>query len=184
MGAVDTDLLARAQTGDRDAVDALLRVIHPLVLRRCARLLPYPQDAEEASQDALLSIAMKLGSYAGTGSFEGWVGAIATNQARMSYRSMKKRFAESRHDDLPEPVDPARTSVIAGSRVDLLEAMEGLEQRHPEALEPFLLRDFGALTYDEIAGLTGAPLGTVKARIHTARTFLREKLGGTDNFSR
>jgi len=40
-----------------------------------------------------------------------------------------------------------------------------------------VLRDLGALPYDEIAALTGVPLGTTKARIHEARVFLRARLG-------
>lgn len=179
---MDAEFLQRAQSGDREALDALLRDIQPLVRKRCGRLLPFPQDAEEAAQDALLAIALKLQTYKGSGSFEGWVGAIATNQARMTYRSMKTRFAEAAHSEIPETADPARTSVIAGSRVDLLEAIEALEVAHPETVEAFMLRDFAALPYEEIAQQTGTRLGTVKARIHTARTFLRKKLGDGDNF--
>lgn len=173
---MDDELLALARSGDRDAMEQLLGEVRPLVLRRCSRLLPFPQDAEEAAQEALLTIATKLGSFEGRGSFEGWVSVIATNQARMTYRSMKRRFVESRQEDLPEPVDPARTSVIAGGRVDLLEALEALEKRHPEVVESFMLRDLTGLPYDEIAERTASPLGTVKARIHTARTFLRDQL--------
>lgn len=180
---MEAQLLDRARMGDTDAMDALLREIRPLVLRRCARLLPFPQDAEEASQDALLTIATKMTTYTGTGSFEGWVNAVATNQARMTYRSMKRRFAEVGGDERPETADPARTSVIAGGRVDLLEAVEALEKAHPESVEAFMLRDLATLSYDEIADQLGCPLGTVKARIHTARRFLREKLRAGDNLS-
>ncbi len=49
--------------------------------------------------------------------------------------------------------------------------------RHPAVVEAFVLRDLGALPYDEIATLTDAPLGTVKDRIHQARRFVRERLG-------
>jgi RNA polymerase sigma-70 factor (ECF subfamily) len=48
---------------------------------------------------------------------------------------------------------------------------------HPETAEAFVLRDIGSLPYEEIAELTHTPLGTVKARIHTARGFVRGKLG-------
>jgi RNA polymerase sigma-70 factor (ECF subfamily) len=174
---MDVELVSRAQSGDRDAMDALLADVRPLVMRRCARVLPYPQDAEEAAQDALLSIALKLKTYNGAGSFEGWVGAIATNQARMTYRSLKRRFNERSDDTLPESADPARTSVIAGTRLDLLDALELLEARNKDEAEAFVLRDLGAMPYDDIAELTGVPLGTVKARIHRAREFMRGELG-------
>ena len=77
--------------------------------------------------------------------------------------------------------DPRTTSVIAGTRLDLLEAMETLEREHPQFVEPLLLRDVYGLPYDEIATLVGAPLGTVKAQIHHGRKLVRPMLaGGTE----
>lgn len=169
-------LLTCARSGDPASMDALLARVRPLVERRCRRILPHPQDAEEATQDALLAIATKLGSFSGTGSFAGWVNVIAANQARMTYRSLKQRFADRGLDTLPDIIDSARTSVIAGTRLDLLDALEALEARHPETVDAFVMRDLGGLPYDEIAQGTGAALGTVKARIHTARSFVRERL--------
>lgn len=178
---MDAQLIDLACAGDEAALEELLRAVRPLVQRRCARLLPFPQDAEEACQDALLAIATKLETFAGTGSFEGWVSVIATNQARVTYRRLKRYSEEFVSNDLIGPVDPARTSVIAGSRVDLFEAIDALERTHPETLDAFVLRDLAGLPYAEIAERVQAPLGTVKARIHTARRFLRRELRSDDN---
>lgn len=172
---VDDELVARARAGDTAALDDLLRQVRPHLVRRCARILPHPHDAEEAAQEALVTVATHLSDFDGRGSFAGWVGVIATNQARMTYRSLKRRFAEHR-GELPDVLDPRRTSVIAGSRLDLLEAIEALEAKHPETVEAFVLRDLGTLPYDDIAVQLGVPLGTVKARIHTARGFVRGRL--------
>ncbi len=172
----EAELVARARAGEPGAIDALLAHVRPLVERRCRRILPHPQDAEEATQDTLLAIATKLDTFSGTGSFAGWVNVIAANQARMTYRSLKKRFADRGLDVVPDIVDVARTSVIAGTRLDLLDALEALEERHPETVDALVMRDLGSLPYEEIAVATGPPLGTVKARIHTARGFLRERL--------
>lgn len=177
------ELIERARAGDAWAMEELLSQIRPQVVRRCARLLPHTLDAEEAAQDALLSIATHLKDYSGSGSFMGWVTVIASNQARQTYRTLKRRFAERAVDEFPVEPDPRTTSVIAGSRIDLLDAIEALELAHPETAEAFVLRDIGSLPYDEIAELTQTPLGTVKARIHTARGFVRGKLGvDVDNF--
>jgi RNA polymerase sigma-70 factor (ECF subfamily) len=168
--------LARARGGDAAALDRLLTQLRPAVLRRCARFLPCRLDAEEAAQDALVSISTKLDSFAGTGSFQGWVAVIASNSARSTYRSLKRRSAEVAVEVLPEGYDPRTTSVIAGSRVDLMEALDELEHARPQLVEAFVLRDLGTLPYEEIAELLGVPLGTVKARIHAARGFMRERL--------
>ena len=66
--------------------------------------------------------------------------------------------------------------MIAGSRLDLLEALETLEANHPQLVQPLVLRDLGAMTYAEIADELAIPLGTVKARIHQARKEVAEHL--------
>jgi RNA polymerase sigma-70 factor (ECF subfamily) len=169
-------LVARARVGDPHAMDDLLTVARPLVLRRCAKFLPYRDDAEEAAQEALLTIATRLHDFDGRGSFAGWVTVIASNQALQTYRSMKRRFNDVGAELAADRPDPRTTSVIAGTRLDLLDALEQLQVDHPATVEAFVLRDLGALPYDEIAQLTGAPVGTVKARIHTARAYVREKI--------
>lgn len=172
-----SELVVRAQATEPGAMDELLREIQPLVMRRCAKLLPFRADAEEAAQDALVNIATKLDSYdPARGVFEAWTTVIASNSARSTYRSLKRRSGDLSSEVLAEQVDPARTSVIAGSRIDVLEALEALEQAHPVVVEAFVLRDIGGLAYDEIAALTGTPLGSIKARIHTARGFMRTQL--------
>ena len=172
-------LLASARAGEPHALEDLLAAARPVVVRRCAKFLPYRDDAEEAAQEALLTIATRLDDFTGRGSFVGWVTVIASNQALQTYRSMRRRFTDTTTDMLGERPDPRTTSVIAGTRLDLLDALEQLERDHPAAVEAFILRDLGSLPYDEIADLTGTPLGTVKARIHTARGYVREKLSGS-----
>lgn len=174
------DLVRRAQAGDAAALDAVLAHVRPLVMRRCSKFLPYTADAEEAAQDALLAIAQKIHTYSGKGSFAGWVTVVASNCARQTYRTLRRRFDEHGVDDLPDEPDPRTTSVIAGTRLDLLDALEQLERDHPAVVQSFVLRDLGALPYDEVAALTEVPVGTTKARIHTARRYLRERL---DNLS-
>jgi RNA polymerase sigma factor (sigma-70 family) len=180
-GVLEEDELAQlvvaAQAGDRASLERLLVRLRPTVMRRCSRFLPHHADAEEAAQDALLSVSTHLREYSGRGSFLGWVTVIASNAARSTYRSMRRR-AEDSHAVLPENVDPRTTSVIAGTRLDLMEALAALERQHPALVESFVLRDLGDLTYVQVAEVLDVPLGTVKDRIHQARRFMRDRLGG------
>jgi len=75
---------------------------------------------------------------------------------------------------LPDRPDPGRTSVVAGTRLDLLDA---LAQLAPGLAESVALRDVLGLSYHEIAMLLEVPEGTVKSRIHEARRQLRRQLG-------
>ncbi|WP_229117096.1 RNA polymerase sigma factor [Enemella dayhoffiae] len=149
-------LLDRVRHGDRHALEDLLAVLQPRVVRICRRMLPHPADAEEAAQDALLVVATRWEQWNGHGAFLGWVGVVAANSARATYRSMRRKFAESAQTpSLPEAADPRTTSVIAGSRIDLLDALEALEEARPTAVEAFVLRDLGGLSYEEVAEQTG-----------------------------
>ena len=184
VDAVDPDeldaLAARAAAGDRDALEQVLAAVQPRVRRICGRMLLYPEDAEEAAQDALLLVATKIHTFGGRSRFTTWLHAVASNSARSTYRSLKRRAAERPTDELPTNADPRTTSVIAGSRLDLLEALEVLGTDHPELVEPLVLRDVQQLDYNEISRLLEVPLGTVKSRIHSARKAVRPLLRVTD----
>ncbi|WP_067498561.1 RNA polymerase sigma factor [Actinoplanes sp. TFC3] len=170
-------LAGRAAAGDRTALNDLLGAIRPDVLRRCARFLPCYQDAEEACQDVLVQVARHIGGFESRSRFSTWLHVVTANSARQTYRSLKRRAVEQAHDVLPvEPADPRTTSVIAGSRLDLLEALDRLEARRPDLVAPMVLRDVCQLDYREIAAQLGIAEGTVKSRIHQARADVREYL--------
>ena len=174
---VDLDALAlRAAGGDEVALEQLLALIQPRVRRICGRMLLYPQDAEEACQDALMLVATRISTFAGRSKFTTWLHAVSANSARSTYRSLKRRAPELPSDQLPTDADPRTTSVIAGSRLDLLDALEVLGATHPLLVEALVLRDIQELDYNEIAILMDLPLGTVKSRIHQARKTIQPLL--------
>ncbi|GAB2866160.1 RNA polymerase sigma factor [Nocardioides pacificus] len=177
----EIDALAlRAQAGDRDAMEDLLGVIRPRALSVCRGVLPYGPDAEDACQEALLSIATKLSSFSGRSRFTTWAHVIALNAARSTYRRMRTQAVSTDDAQLERRQDPRTTSVIAGTRLDLLEAVATVERDHPQLVEPLLLRDVYGLTYAEIAAHTQSPVGTVKSRVHDARQLVRPLLRPQD----
>lgn len=103
-----------------------------------------------------------------------WLHRLAANRARSTYQGLRRRFAESGGVPLPDRPDPRRTSVVAGTRLDLLDALQGLTPEHAEAVA---LRDVLGVSYGEIAIPLDVPEGTVKSRIHEARRQLRQRLG-------
>ncbi|MFE7874169.1 RNA polymerase sigma factor [Micromonospora humida] len=175
--ADDIDDLARAAArGEPGALDALLTAVRPEVLRLCGRLLPHREDAEEACQDALLAVARGIGRFEGRSSFHTWLYRLTANRARSTYRALRRRWqVEAGGVPLPDPPDPRRTSVVAGTRLDLLDALDAVR---PEAAEALTLRDLLGLSYPEIATLLDVPEGTVKSRVHQARRQVRERLTG------
>ncbi|MEU8590099.1 sigma-70 family RNA polymerase sigma factor [Streptomyces sp. NPDC048664] len=179
--AADTEELARrAAAGDAAALDALLTCVRPDVVRRCARFLPCREDAEEAAQDVLLQVARKITTFQGRSRFSTWLYTVVANCARQKYRELRRRAAEQPAAiDASRYVDPRTTSVIAGSRIDLLEALERLEREHPHLVAPLVYRDICQLDYAEAAERVGVPLGTLKSRLHEARKQVRPWLSGS-----
>ncbi|MCX5425671.1 RNA polymerase sigma factor [Streptomyces sp. NBC_00078] len=176
-----TEELARdAAAGDTAALEELLQAIRPEVLRRCGRFLPCREDAEEAAQDVLLQVARKIGTFQGRSRFSTWLYTVVANCCRQKYRELKRRSAEQPAPiDAERHADPRTTSVIAGSRLDLLEALDRLEREHPQLVEPLVYRDICQLEYAEAAERAGIPLGTFKSRLHEARRQVRPWLTDT-----
>lgn len=173
------DALARAAAaGDPVALEDLLGVVRPRILAVCRGVLPHGPDAEDACQEAMLSVATKVGSWHGRGRFTTWLHVVALNSARSTYRRLKRQAVavDPAEGGRLERPDPRTTSVIAGTRLDLLEAMEAIGAGHPQVVEPLVLRDVYGLTYVEIAEALGLPLGTVKAQVHHGRRLARPLL--------
>jgi RNA polymerase sigma factor (sigma-70 family) len=175
MGDVQNieELAGRAAAGDAAALDALLASIRPDVLRRCSRILPFGGDAEDACQDALIAVARGIGGFAGRSRFTTWLYPVVANSAFATYRRMRRGAHDAGLDQAPELADPRRVSVLAGTRIDVIEALERLRIMQPHVVEAVVLRDLMGLEYSEIAQRLQVPLGTVKSRINHGRTALR-----------
>ena len=166
-----------AAAGDRAALDRLLVGVRPLILGRCRKFLPNPLDAEEAAQDALLAIARRIETFEGRAKFTTWMYQLTTNAAIDCYRKLKRR--RSVLETPPElAAGGSSPSVIAGARIDLLEAAEQIDER---LVEPVFMRDLCELEYADIAELLDVPVGTIKSRIHDGRAKLRHALYGSQS---
>lgn len=170
------ELAHKAREGDSSAHRELLRLLHPEVLRRCARFLPHRQDAEEACRDALARLGRELSRFERDSPFTTWLYTVVATSARHTYRSMRHRCAEDAAESTPWPQDPRTTSVIAGSRIGLLEALDEMERDRPDLVPPLVLRDLCQVDYGAIARGLGLGLDTVKSRIHEGRAYLRRSL--------
>jgi RNA polymerase sigma-70 factor (ECF subfamily) len=180
LNAAVEELAKRASAGDQAALNDLLKHIRPEVLNRCGRLLPCPEDAEEATQDALWDVTQGITRFKHDSKFSTWLYVVATNSARRKYQELRRRAAERPLSDTdPQPPNPRTTSVIAGSRVDLLDALERLDREHPELVTPLVYRDLCEMEYAGIVALTKLPLGTVKSRLHKARGLVRTWLSAS-----
>lgn len=166
-------LARRATEGDAVALNRLLGLVRPRVLGICSGFLPNREDAEEACQDSLTTVARKIATFEGRSKFTTWLTTLTANAARDTYARLK-RTAQPAEAPKVEQADPRRTSVIAGTHLDFLDALEQIDPIYAEAV---VLRDICGLEYAEIAEELGIPVGTVKSRIAEGRRLLRALLG-------
>src|SRR5262249_24381369 len=107
-GAMPTDLITRARTGDPDAFRELIEPHRRELHVHCYRMLGSFQDAEDALQDVLLTAWRGLGGFEGRASLRTWLYRIATNRCLDVLRSARRHpTAEWSLPDV-EPPEPSR----------------------------------------------------------------------------
>ncbi len=177
-------LVARARGGDSAAFDEIVRLYQAAVYRAALAALGSPADAEEAAQDAFVAAYRRLNSFRGDASFKTWLLAIAWRKAltrRRVVQIWRRRVAVAPNDDAPDPLDevaapdpgPDATAVTAEMTRRTRMLIDALPRKLRDTL---LLAASGAYSYEEIAGMMSAPIGTVKWRVSEARRIVRAKL--------
>ncbi|MDH2415015.1 RNA polymerase sigma factor SigE [Nocardioides sp. CER19] len=147
------------------------------VFRLAYRLTGNPHDAEDLTQEVFVRVFRSLDSYT-PGTFEGWLHRITTNlfldQARRKQRIRFDALSDERADRLSS-TQPTPDLVYTDQRFDD-DVERALQALPPDFRAAVVLCDVEGLTYEEIAGILGAKLGTVRSRIHRGRAMLREAL--------
>jgi RNA polymerase sigma-70 factor (ECF subfamily) len=177
--ADDRTLVSAAQAGDRRAVEALLRRHYDRVYAICRRVVGSSRDADDAAQEAMISIVRGLSRFDGRAAFSTWTYRIATNAALDELRKRQRRPSPHATDDegtTPEIVDTHAHRVIdaVGERLAIDAAIDALPEEFRVAV---VLRDVCDLDYSEIARTLEIPVGTVKSRIARGRSLLAGHLG-------
>ena len=147
------------------------------VYRLSYRLTGNRPDAEDLTQEVFVRVFRSLSTYT-PGTFEGWLHRITTNlfldQARRKQRIRFDALSDERAERLtsasPSP-DLAYADQTFDDDVEL-----ALATLPPDFRAAVVLCDVEGLSYEEIAEILGAKLGTVRSRIHRGRAMLRTAL--------
>jgi len=170
----DEELIRRHLAGDRSAFGALVERHQRRVYNLTYRMLGRPEDAADATQDTFVTCMRKLAGFRGTSAFTTWLHRVAVN---ICYDALRKRsreipVEEEEHASEAAPGDLAEESATA---VDVQRAL----LRVPEEFRAVLvLHDVQGVPYQDIAESLGAPVGTVKSRLHRGRVALARALRG------
>jgi RNA polymerase sigma-70 factor, ECF subfamily len=184
----DLALVEALRRDDPDAAPMLVDAYGDRVYRLAFRITGSREDAEEAAQDALLTIARKIDSFKGESAFSSWIYRVAANAAYQKLRSRRAKWREIALDDvLPtieqdgrhfEPMDDwsrrvDEQAVQSEMRRVIEEAIEGLPPEYRTAL---VLHDVEGVSNPDIAEALGISLPAVKSRVHRSRLYLRRRL--------
>lgn len=180
--------MSRCREGDREAFDQLVRQSQARIFNTAYRLLGNYEDARDATQDAFIRAYRAIKKFKGDASFYTWLYRIAIN---LCYKRLKSKHYRQRQwtVSLDEPILTKKGEVLRSIASHAISPREALERKETQQeiqsvinslakryRTVIVLRDIEDLSYREIAQILRCSVGTVKSRLHRARSLLRERL--------
>jgi RNA polymerase sigma-70 factor (ECF subfamily) len=172
---------------DEQAFSELVRAYERRVFALVVRMIGNSAEAEELAQDVFVQVFKAIGSFRGESKLSTWIYRIAINICKNRSKYLKVRHTNEQEEiqalEERTPMTEARGSnvarverpdeMVAGKQVERI-VQQAILELEPSFRECLVLRDVEDLSYEEIGAITGLPEGTVKSRIHRARTQLKE----------
>jgi RNA polymerase sigma factor (sigma-70 family) len=167
-------LVKRAQGGDGQAFAELVTRHKKHIWAVCLRITNNGADAEDALQEALTAAWQHLDKFRGDAKFSTWMHRVAANAALAVVRR--------RRDVLVEDFEYGDTGIADDRDAyrefdDTDRVQAALRSIPPDFRAALVLREYGGLTYEEIASHQGIPVATVKSRLNRAKKALADALG-------
>lgn len=171
--------MARAQDGDRNAYETLLRQSAPYIRAIVRRIHATPDCAEEVVQDVLLTVHRVRHTYDPARPFEPWLAAITRRRSIDALRRRRRTDAHEVFDNAAYETfaDPAanKHAERPATAASLDAAVAGLPARQREAVRLLKLR---GLSLAEASATSGTSIAALKVNMHRAIKSLRKRLTG------
>ncbi len=179
-------MIGRILAGEPQLFHELIRPVERAVFVLLFTLLRNESDAEDAAQEAFIKVYRHLGSFRGDAKFSTWVLSIARNEGLAILRRQRVRPEEPLEHATDEDRGDFTPALLTDWREVPLEALERKElgqhlcrailELPPIYREVVQLRDIDELDVQETADMLGITAGSVKVRLHRARTMLQKQL--------
>lgn len=181
-------LIERLRQGDDAAYETLVTVYGPRMLAVARRYLHDESDAQDALQDAFISVFKHIDRFAGQSALGTWLHTIVVRSALMKLRTYRSQQKASIEELLPkfegnfdhrlDARGPWKGSAESTAESDEIRALvrKGIDQLPEIYRVVVLLRDIEGLDTEETANLLGLTANVIKTRLHRARQALREIL--------
>ena len=168
----EASLVEESRRGDRNAFGELVCRYYPGVVQVIYRLCNDAGLAEDMAQEAFLRAWINLPSFHPQSSLRNWLYRIAVNATLdvLRHRPEERLEEEAAEMIADQTASPESAMIEKESTVLVQKALSSL----PEAARSVLvLREYGGLSYQEIASVLDVPVGTVMSRLNYARNRLR-----------
>lgn len=179
-GDEERNLVAAARGGDHRAFEALVLKYQDRIFRLVQRLVSGTDVVDDLAQEVFIRAYRSLGDFKGESSLYTWLYKIALNLCRNHYRTRGRRPA---HEELDEADGAIGLEAAGGTPEDELFRSEfwdqlrlGLDDLPAEQREAVVFCDLEGMSYEEMAGVIGVPIGTVRSRIFRGRRALQQRL--------
>lgn len=178
----DRALVERAQKGEGEAFDELVRRNQDRIYNAVLRFSGNAEDACDITQGAFINAFRKISGFKGDSAFSTWVYRIAFNQSVSFRREQGRHIAVSLDASEEELVSEPAIEPFSGRGIESEETRHKIQQAllglSEDDRRMIVLKDIEGRSYEEIASILEIPKGTVRSRLHRARTALRERLKG------
>lgn len=171
-------LVTQAKAGDQRAFEALVNLHSARVYNLALRVLRGERDAQDVAQEAFIRAWRGLPQFQGTASFQTWLYRIVLNLCYTQLPKLKRELAQVVPEDAANDLADERQGVEATLlSSELMQFLHRAIDELPESYRLLVtLRHLQELSYNEIAEVTGMPLGTVKTGIFRARALLKQAI--------
>ncbi len=185
--AQDEMLVRNMKAGHMEAFDKIFELYQRKIYALAFNMTRNQMDAQDVTQEVLLTIYRKIDTFQGKSAFSSWVYRITLNATYMKLRTKKKEQYVSLDEGLPNfnnaGFQNEKVSDWSKSTDSLLFSNEtkGVIEKAVELLPEkekvvFILRDVEGLSTEKVGDILDLTIPAVKSRLHRARLFLRKKL--------
>ena len=179
MGKSDAELLAAAKSEkDPHAFEQILLRYEKLIHHITRRYFQNAEDAEDASQDAVIRIykGLQTVTLSETGLLKSWICTVTANTCLDSLRKRRVEttvLPDESRQVLATTASAEETAITQARVQEVMDAIHALPDDHRMVL---ILRDLNGLSYDDLSEVLRIGPGTVKSRLSRARTALKKML--------
>jgi RNA polymerase sigma-70 factor (ECF subfamily) len=180
----DSELVSRAQEGDKRAFDLLVLKYQQKVAGLISRYIRDPSEVMDVSQEAFIKAYRALPGFRGESAFYTWLYRIAINTVKNYMVAQGRRPpGDDVEAEVAEQMDVGgRLREIGTPENELLSeeiantVQQALDELPDDLRTAIMLRELDGLSYEEIATAMDCPIGTVRSRIFRAREVIDKRL--------